>query len=78
MKSSTENINRLYERIWLEKNPVVRDVLIEVYTNRLKWDNIDRLVKTAKKIGTKHAMIVSSKLTGYGFTANLDYVNSLN
>lgn len=77
MKSMTESIDRLYERIWLEKNSKVRETLTEVYAHRKKWEIIDRQIKTAKKIGTKHALIVSHKLTGYTLLANLDYVNSL-
>ena len=70
-------MKELYKRIQTEKNPQVRSTLINVYSERLKWEAINTRIKRASKTSHLKALLTSHKLTGYDFLDNLKYVNSL-
>ena len=67
----------MYKTILKEKNPKVKELLINVFSLKLKWEVIETEIKKANKISFANACKVSAKLTGYSFINNYRYVQSV-
>ena len=67
----------MYKTILEEKNPKVKELLINVFSQKLKWEVIETKIKKANKKSFINALKISAKLTGYNSIDNYNYVRSI-